>query len=188
MLIFQGLKVELPELFLINMLWRIGPGPLCACQTDFNSSVRNYAKDFQKASTTHRIYQPKPTLFYRIWNSLLNRIGSLEPMGCAKFSDSLGPARLFNKRNPAKSTGRPALNPRVLIGAVIIKHMPNLDDRETIAQITENSICNIFWGIVPISNGLPLMPPFLWILENDSAKNWLPRWTIRSMNSSWTKL
>ncbi len=35
---------------------------------------------------------------------------------------------LFNKRNPAKSTGRPALNPRVLIGAVIIKHMLNLDD------------------------------------------------------------
>ncbi len=45
---------------------------------------------------------------------------------------------LFNKRNPAKSTGRPSLNPRVLIGAVIIKHILNLDDRETVAQISEN--------------------------------------------------
>lgn len=45
---------------------------------------------------------------------------------------------LFNKHNPPKHTGRPALNPRVLIGAVIIKHILNLDDRETVAQITEN--------------------------------------------------
>jgi hypothetical protein len=45
---------------------------------------------------------------------------------------------LFNKHNPPKQTGRPALNPRVLIGAVIIKHILNLDDRETVAQITEN--------------------------------------------------
>jgi hypothetical protein len=53
---------------------------------------------------------------------------------------------LFNKRNPAKSTGRPALNPRVLIGAVIIKHMLNLDDRETVAQITENMYLQYFLG------------------------------------------
>ena len=78
---------------------------------------------------------------------------------------------LFNKRNPAKSTGRPALNPRVLIGAVIIKHILNLDDREAVAQIRENMYLQYFLGTVPISNGLPLMPPFLWISENDSAKN-----------------
>jgi hypothetical protein len=53
---------------------------------------------------------------------------------------------LFNKRNPAKSTGRPALNPRVLIGAVIIKHMLNLDDREAVAQITENMYLQYFLG------------------------------------------
>jgi hypothetical protein len=53
---------------------------------------------------------------------------------------------LFNKRNPAKSTGRPALNPRVLIGAVIINHMLNLDDRETVAQITENMYLQYFLG------------------------------------------
>lgn len=43
---------------------------------------------------------------------------------------------LFNKHNPPKQTGRPSLNPRVLIGAVIIKHILNLDDRETVAQIS----------------------------------------------------
>ncbi|WP_051719711.1 hypothetical protein [Anditalea andensis] len=36
---------------------------------------------------------------------------------------------LFNKHTPPKGTGRPPLNPRVLIGALIIKHILNLDDR-----------------------------------------------------------
>lgn len=53
---------------------------------------------------------------------------------------------LFNKRNPPKQTGRPSLNPRVLIGAVIIKHILNLDDRETVAQITENMYLQYFLG------------------------------------------
>ncbi|WP_057940425.1 transposase [Algoriphagus resistens] len=53
---------------------------------------------------------------------------------------------LFNKRNPPKNTGRPSLNPRVLIGTVIIKHMLNLDDRETVAQITENMYVQYFLG------------------------------------------
>ena len=53
---------------------------------------------------------------------------------------------LFNKHHPPKQTGRPALNPRILIGAVIIKHMLNLDDRETVAQITENMYLQYFLG------------------------------------------
>lgn len=53
---------------------------------------------------------------------------------------------LFNKRNPAKSTGRPSLNPRVLIGAVIVKHLLNVDDSETVAQITENIYLQYFLG------------------------------------------
>lgn len=53
---------------------------------------------------------------------------------------------LFNKRNPPKATGRPALNPRVLLGAVIIKHILALDDRETVAQITENMYLQYFLG------------------------------------------
>jgi len=34
------------------------------------------------------------------------------------------------------STGRPALNPRIVIGAIIIKHICNLDDREAVEQMT----------------------------------------------------
>ena len=53
---------------------------------------------------------------------------------------------LYRKHNPEKQTGRPSLNPRVLLGAVIIKHILNLDDRETIAQITENMYLQYFLG------------------------------------------
>ena len=53
---------------------------------------------------------------------------------------------LYLKYNPAKPTGRPSLNPRVLIGAVIIKHILHLDDRETVAQITENMYLQYFLG------------------------------------------
>ncbi|WP_235941686.1 IS5 family transposase [Cyclobacterium roseum] len=55
-----------------------------------------------------------------------------------------------------KATGRPALNPRVLIGAVIMKHMLNLDDRETIAQITENRYLLYFLGYSSYNK----QPPF----------------------------
>lgn len=53
---------------------------------------------------------------------------------------------LYAKHNPPKATGRPSLNPRVLIGAVVIKHILNLDDRETVAQITENMYLQYFLG------------------------------------------
>lgn len=53
---------------------------------------------------------------------------------------------LYNKHNPPKQTGRPSLSPRVLIGAVIIKHILNLDDRETVAQIRENMYLQYFLG------------------------------------------
>lgn len=85
---------------------------------------------------------------------------------------------MFNKRNPAKGTGRPALNPRVLIGAVIIKHILNLDDWETIAQITENmypaerdKLFNTFSGTAPIPRILLSMRHFSWISGSGWAWN-----------------
>jgi IS5 family transposase len=65
---------------------------------------------------------------------------------------------LFNKHNPPKQTGRPALNPRILIGAVIIKHMLNLDDRETVAQITENMYLQYFLGYSSYIKEAPFDP------------------------------
>lgn len=65
---------------------------------------------------------------------------------------------LFNKHHPPKQTGRPALNPRILIGAVIIKHMLNLDDRETVAQMTENMYLQYFLGYSSYIKEVPFDP------------------------------
>jgi len=46
----------------------------------------------------------------------------------------------------SSTTGRPALSARVVVGALIIKHMLNLTDEETIAQIRENPYLQYFWG------------------------------------------
>lgn len=73
---------------------------------------------------------------------------------------------LFNKHNPPKQTGRPAMNPRILIGAVIIKHILNLDDRETVAQITENMYLQYFLGYSSYINEPPFEPHCLWISES----------------------
>ena len=53
---------------------------------------------------------------------------------------------LYFKNVPASSTGRPALNPRIVIGSLIIKHMCNLDDREAVDQIAENIYMQYFLG------------------------------------------
>ena len=45
---------------------------------------------------------------------------------------------IYWKHVPEKDTGRPALNPRIVLGAVIIKHLCDLDDRKTVEQISEN--------------------------------------------------
>jgi transposase, IS5 family len=57
---------------------------------------------------------------------------------------------------PEKSTGRPALNPRIIIGSLIIKHLCDLDDRETVCQITENVYMQYFLGYSSFSDE----PPF----------------------------
>jgi transposase, IS5 family len=53
---------------------------------------------------------------------------------------------LYFKNVPASNTGRPALNPRIVIGSLIIKHMCNLDDREAVDQIAENIYMQYFLG------------------------------------------
>jgi hypothetical protein len=65
---------------------------------------------------------------------------------------------LFLKHNPVRQTGRPSLNPRILIGAVIIKHILNLDDRETVAQITENMYLQYFLGYSSYTKEAPFDP------------------------------
>lgn len=65
-------------------------------------------------------------------------------------------ANLYYRRHSPKATGRPPLNPRIVLGALIIKHLCNLDDRETISQITENIYMQYFLGY----SGFSRQPPF----------------------------
>ena len=55
---------------------------------------------------------------------------------------------------PSKE-GRPAISGRVILGAVIIKHMGDLSDRETIAQIQENMFMQYFLGYSSFTNEAP---------------------------------
>jgi hypothetical protein len=44
-------------------------------------------------------------------------------------------------------TGRPSVNPLVVIDSLIIKYLNDLDDRETVEQITENPYMQYFSGL-----------------------------------------
>lgn len=67
-------------------------------------------------------------------------------------------SNLYLKNNVVGSTGRPALNPRIVIGSLIIKHLCNLDDRETVSQITENMYMQYFLGYSAFSPDPPFDP------------------------------
>jgi hypothetical protein len=53
---------------------------------------------------------------------------------------------IYVKQVGVSRTGRPPISPRVVIGSLIIKHMCNLDDRETVAQIAENMYMQYLLG------------------------------------------
>src|SRR5436190_23714082 len=53
---------------------------------------------------------------------------------------------VYNKQMRNTQTGADGINPRVMIGAVIIKHMCDLSDRETLQQIQENMYMQYFIG------------------------------------------
>jgi hypothetical protein len=63
---------------------------------------------------------------------------------------------IYWKHIPEKATGRPALNPRIVLGAIIIKHLCDLDDRETVDQISENVYMQYFLGYTSFCD----VPPF----------------------------
>jgi len=53
--------------------------------------------------------------------------------------------------------GRPPISGRVVIGAVIIKHMLDLSDRETILQLQENVFLQYFLGYSSFTNEAPFV-------------------------------
>jgi hypothetical protein len=62
---------------------------------------------------------------------------------------------LYLKFVPVGQTGRPPLNPRIVLGSLIIKHMCHLDDRETVDQISENIYMQYFLGYPSFTNETP---------------------------------
>jgi hypothetical protein len=61
----------------------------------------------------------------------------------------------YQKHKGYSPTGRHPISPRVMIGSIIIKHLCNLDDRETVAQISENIYMQYFLGYASFSNQEP---------------------------------
>jgi len=84
---------------------------------------------------------------------------------------------LYHKHYPRKPTGRPPINPRILIGAVIIKHLNDYDDRETIEQIKENIYLQYFLGF----DGFTTQAPFDASLFVDIRKKLTPQ-LLQSIN------
>ncbi len=61
----------------------------------------------------------------------------------------------YLKNVPVRSTGRPGLNPRSVIGSLIIKPSCNLDDRKGVDQIAENIYMKYFLGYTSFIKELP---------------------------------
>ncbi|MFA5328827.1 MAG: IS5 family transposase [Prolixibacteraceae bacterium] len=59
-------------------------------------------------------------------------------------------------------TGRPAISPRIVLGALIIKHTESLDDRGTIAIIQENPYMQYFLGLEEFDPN-PVFDPSLFV-------------------------
>lgn len=62
---------------------------------------------------------------------------------------------MYLKFVPPGKTGRPALSPRLVLGSLIIKHMCNLDDRETVEHISENIYMQYFLGYKSFTDDKP---------------------------------
>lgn len=62
---------------------------------------------------------------------------------------------IYLKHQGISTTGRPPLSPRVVIGSIIIKHLCHFDDRETVAQISENIYMQYFLGYSSFTNEEP---------------------------------
>lgn len=71
-------------------------------------------------------------------------------------------ASVYNKRLQNKSLGAGGINARVALGALIIKHICDLSDREVIQQIRENMYMQYFVGLPGHTNEL-LFDPSLFV-------------------------
>lgn len=70
--------------------------------------------------------------------------------------DSL--VNVYQKQLNNSETGADGINPRVVIGSLIIKHMCDLSDREVVQQIQENIYMQYFIGYSSFSDEEPFDP------------------------------
>ena len=64
-------------------------------------------------------------------------------------------------RKMSSDFGAPSLSARMVIGAVIIKHMLNIDDREVVAQIQENMYLQYLVGLSSFTTKEPFDPSLM---------------------------
>lgn len=64
----------------------------------------------------------------------------------------------YQSRLNNSNTGADGINPRVAIGAIILKHICNMSDRETVMQIQENMYMQYFIGYCSFSTEAPFDP------------------------------
>lgn len=65
---------------------------------------------------------------------------------------------IYQKQMGNEKTGADGINPRVAIGSMIIKHMCDLSDQETVQQIQENMYMQYFIGYSSFSDEEPFDP------------------------------
>ena len=70
-------------------------------------------------------------------------------------------ASIYNKAMTPKK-GRPSIDSRRIIGAIIIKHKLNLSDEETVQQILENAYLQYFLGYTSYEDK-PVFSPTLFV-------------------------
>ena len=74
-------------------------------------------------------------------------------------------AKIYSKAL-CEDFGRPALDARIVIGALIIKHRKGLSDEETIEEIKENAYLQYFLGYEEFSHKAPFDPSLFVTLRN----------------------
>ena len=62
---------------------------------------------------------------------------------------------IYLKQMGCRKAGRTPVNPRIVIGSLIIKHICNLDDREAVDQISENIYMQYFLGYPSFTSDKP---------------------------------
>lgn len=77
----------------------------------------------------------------------------------------------YRKMDPDR--GAPTLSAGLVIGAVIMKHLLNIDDREVVRQITENSYLQYFVGL-PCFQKAPLFDASLLVrIRKRFGQEWI---------------